>query len=139
VVSVEEKAGLRSGQVASKEMSASELLMTCRKGLDDVKTGGIFVNPGVVWEVPVYCPHGVRHEGSMTLFWASVRNVGTGRSDVKGEAPVGGPHEGKSTEAEHRDGAACSRDEGAVMDLDRRGCMVRGYALANREREEPRG
>ena len=77
VVSVEEKAGHRSCQVESKEMSASELLKTCRKGLDDVKTGGIFVNPGSVWGRPVYCPHGVRHEGSMTLFWAFVRNVGT--------------------------------------------------------------
>ena len=77
MVSVEEKAGPRSCQVESKEMSASELLTTCRKGLDDVKTGGIFVNPGSVWGIPVYCPHGVRHKGSMTLFWASVRNEGT--------------------------------------------------------------
>ena len=75
-------------------MSASKLLKTCRKPLADVKTGGIFVTPGAVWEIPVYCPHGVRHEGSMTLFWASVRNVGTGRAAAKGEARVGGPHEG---------------------------------------------
>jgi hypothetical protein len=120
-------------------MSASELLKTCRKGLDDVKTGGIFINPGPVWRIPVYCPHGVRHEGSMTLLWASVRNVGTGRSDAKGEARVGGPHAGESTDAEHRDGAACSRDEGSVMGLDRRGCIVRGYAVANLQREEPHG
>jgi hypothetical protein len=75
----------------------------------------------------------------MTLFWAPVRNVGTGRSDAKGEARVGGPHEGKSTDAEHRGGVACSRDEGSVMGLDRRGCIVRGYAGANRQREEPHG
>ena len=139
MVSVEEKAGLRSCQVESKEMSASELLTTCRKGLEDVKTGGIFVNPGSVWGIPVYCPHGVRHEGSMTLFWASVRNVGTGRSDAKGEAQVGDPHESESTDAEHRDGVARSREEGFVMDLDRRGCIVRAYSLANRQREEPEG
>src|SRR5918992_6385751 len=99
VVSVEEKAGLRFCQVGSKEMSASELLRTCRKPLDDVKTGGIFVTPGGVWGRPVYCPHGVRHEGSMTLFWASVRNVGTGRSDAKGETQMGSPHKSESTEA----------------------------------------
>ena len=58
-------------------MSASELLKTCRKGLGDVKTGGIFVTPGAVWGMPVYCPHGVRHEGSLTVLWASVRNGGT--------------------------------------------------------------
>ena len=139
MVSVEEKAGHRSCQVESEEMSASELLMTCRKDLSDVKTGGIFVTLGSVWRIPVYCPHGVRHEGSMTLLWASVRNVGTGRSDVKGEALVGSPHEGESTDAEHRGGAACSRGEGSVMGLDRRGCIVRGCSLANRQREEPRG
>ena len=120
-------------------MSASELLRTCRKDLGDVKIGGIFVTPGSVWGIPVYCPHGVRHEGSMTLLWASVWNVGTGRSDVKGEARVGSPHEGESTDAEHRDGAACSRGEGPVMGLDRRGCIVRGCSLANRQREEPCG
>jgi hypothetical protein len=58
-------------------MSASELLQTCRKCREDVETGGIFVTPGAVWGIPVYCPQGVRHEGSMTLFWAPVRNVGT--------------------------------------------------------------
>ena len=139
MVSVEAKAGPRSCQVENKEMSASELLRTCRKGLGDVKTGGIFIIPGSVWGLPVYCPHGVRHEGSMTLLWASVWNVGTGRSDVKGEARVGSPHEGESTDAEHRDGAACSRGEGPVMGLDRRGCVVRGCSLANRQREEPCG
>jgi len=139
VVSVEEKAGHRSCQVENKEMSASELLKTCRKGLGDVKTGGIFVTPGAVWGMPVYCPHGVRHEGSMTLFWAPVRNVGTGRSAAKGEARVGGPHEGESTDAEHRGGAARRRDEGSVMGLDQRGCIVRGYSRANRQREEPHG
>ena len=40
VVSVEEKAGLRSCQGESQERSASERLRTCRKGLGDVKTGG---------------------------------------------------------------------------------------------------
>ena len=120
-------------------MSASELLKTCRKCIEDVETGGIFVTPGAVWEKPVYCPHGVRHEGSMTLFWASVRNVGTGRAAAKGEARVGGPHEGESTEAEHRGGAACSRDEGSVMSLDQRGCIVREDSRANRQREEPHG
>ena len=139
MVSVEEKAGPRSCQVESKEMSASELLKTCRKGLGDVKTGGIFVNPGGVWGLPVYCPHGVRHEGSMTLFWAPVRNVGTGRSDAKGETQMGSPYKSESTDAEHRGGAACSRGEGAVMGLDRRGCIVWSYSLANRQREEPRG
>jgi hypothetical protein len=125
--------------VGCKEMSASELLKTCRKGLDDVKTGGSLVTPGGVWEEPVYCPHGVRHEGSMTLLQASVWNVGTCRSDAKGEAQVGRPHERESTKAEHRDGALCSREEGSVMELDRRECIVRSCSVANLQGEEPHG
>jgi len=38
VVSVQEKAR-RTRQVRVKETSGSEPLMTCRKGMDDVKTG----------------------------------------------------------------------------------------------------
>src|SRR6201982_1708488 len=36
-----------------------------------------------------------------------------------------------------RDGAARSRDEGSVMELDRRGCVVQPRPWANRQREEP--
>src|SRR5262245_30721985 len=97
---------------------------------------GSFVTPGAVWGKPVYCPHGVRHEGSMTLFWASVRNVGTCRPDGKGEPQVGNPHERESTEAGHKGGGVCSRAEGPVMGLDRRDAIVQGYPGANRQREE---
>ena len=132
MVSVEEKAGPRSCQVETKEMSASELLKTCRKGLGDVETGGIFVNPGRVWGIPVYCPHGVRHEGSLTLVWAPGRNVGTGRSAAKGETQVGSPHEGESTDAEHRDGLPRSSGEVPVMGMERRGQVTRLALVANR-------
>ncbi len=71
------------------ETSASEPLKTCRKDLGDVKTGGSFVIPGAVREESVYCPHGVRHGGGVTVLWASVWNVGTGRSAAKGEPQVG--------------------------------------------------
>src|SRR5260370_32323843 len=36
-------------------------------------------------------------------------------SDAKGEITSGSNREGQSTDAEHRDGAARSRDEGSVM------------------------
>jgi hypothetical protein len=75
----------------------------------------------------------------VTLLWALVRNAGTCRSAAKGEPQVGNPHEWESAYAEHGGGAACSRGEGAVMALDQRGCIVRAYAVANRQREEPRG
>ena len=117
----------------------SEPLRTCRKALDDVKTGGNLVNPGAVWEEPVDCPHGVRHGGGVTLIWALVRNVGTCRSAAKGEPQVGSPHEWESTEAEHRGGVVRSRVEGAVMALDRRDDIVWRDSVANLQREEPHG
>ena len=52
---------------------------------------------------------------------------------------MGGPHEDKSTEAGHRDGATRSRVEGSVMGLDRRGRVVQLWPGVNRRREEPRG
>ena len=52
-------------------------------------------------------------------------------SDVKGQATSGSNREGESTEAEHRDGAARSSDEGSVMGLERGGCVVQPRPLAN--------
>lgn len=51
----------------------------------------------------------------MSLIQAWVRNVGTCRPDVKGEAQVDSIHESQSTDAGHRGGAADSRVEGSVM------------------------
>src|SRR5882724_13043340 len=60
-------------------------------------------------------------------------------SDAKGEIASGSNREDQSTDAEHRGGAARSRDEGSVMELDRRGCVVQLRSRANRQREEPMG
>ena len=51
--------------------------------------------------------------------------------DVKGEATSGSSREGDSTEEKRRDGAARSSDEGPVMGLERRGCVVQPSSLAN--------
>lgn len=67
----------------------------------------------------------------MTLFQALVRNVGTCRPDVKGEVQAASRRKDQSTEAGHRGGNARSRDEGAVMALDRRGVVIWAYALGN--------
>ena len=69
-------------------------------------------------------PSGIRLGGGVNPDQALLWNAGTCRSDVKGEAQVGNPREGKSTDAGHRDGAVRSRDEGSVMELDRRGCGI---------------
>ena len=44
--------------------------------------------------------------------------------DGKGEITSGSNREDQSTDAEHRDGTAHSSDEGSVMGLERRGCVV---------------
>src|SRR5207244_134568 len=70
---------------------------------------------------------------------ALVWNVRTCRSDAKGQVSSGQNREDESTEAEHRGGAARSRDEGSVMGLDRRGCVVQPRPRANRRRKGARG
>ena len=58
-------------------------------------------------------------------------------SDAKGQATSGSNREGESTEAGRRGGAARSSVEGPVMGLERRGCVVRPWPLANWKQEEP--
>ena len=65
------------------------------------------------------------------MFQAPVRNVGTCRSDAKGDVQVAAPR-GPEYDAEHRDGVARSSDEGAVMALERRRNTVWLYRKANR-------
>jgi hypothetical protein len=52
-------------------------------------------------------------------------------SDAKGQAASGVNREGESTEAESRGGAARRSDEGSVMELERGGCVVQPWPLAN--------
>jgi len=68
-----------------------------------------------------------------------VWNVGTCRPDGKGETQMRRPHKGESTEAGHRGGAVRSREEGSVMELDRRDCVVQLYLGVNQKWEEPYG
>ena len=113
--------------------------MTCRKRIDDVETGEKSLPRDESGGCPDYGPDGIRHEGGVTLNRALAWNVGTCRPDAKGEAQMGCPHKSKSTDAGHRDGAARNSDEGSVMELERRGCVVQLWPGDNRRREEPRG
>ncbi len=54
----------------------------CLEGLQDKSKGDLF-----------YCLGGIRHKGSANLIRALVRNVGTCRSDDKGEIQVEDPQE----------------------------------------------
>ena len=62
---------------------------------------------------------------------ALVRNVGTCRPDAKGEVQVEAPRD-ERTDAGHRDGVACSSEEGSVMELERRRNTVQLYRKVNR-------
>jgi hypothetical protein len=85
-------------------------------------------------------PTGVRHEGGVTVILASMRNVRTCRSDVKGAGQAGSPCKTLSTKAEHRGGVARSSEEGSVMGLERRGGLVRwdcdGQPVTGRNRRD---
>ena len=56
------------------------------------KPGG-FTVPGQAQRIPVYWLGGIRHEGGVNLVLALLCNVGTCRSDVKGEIQVEDPRE----------------------------------------------
>ena len=113
VVSVGEKAG-DTGQVWITETSVSEPLMTCRKVPWRRRNQERVSLLGQGWEVPDDGPTGVRHEGGVTVILASIRNVRTCRSDVKGAGQAGNPC--KSTKAEHRGGVARSRPSDHIAD-----------------------
>jgi hypothetical protein len=113
--------------------------MTCRKRIGDVETGEMSLPRDESGGWPDCCPDGIRHGGGVTLGLAVARNVGTCRLDAKGDAQMGGPHESKSTDAGHRDGAARNSDEGPVMGSERRGCVVQLSPEVNQRWEEPRG
>src|SRR5918997_1686964 len=106
--------GKDTGQVWITETSVSEPLMTCRNIFWRHQERVPFLGQG--WGMPDDA--GVRHGGGVTVIRASMRNVRTCRSDVKGAGQAGGPC--KSTKAEHRGGVARSSEEGSVMELERR-------------------
>ena len=107
--------------------------------MDDVKTGGSSLLRDKLGGRPDFWLSGIRHGGGVTSVQARVRNLGTCRPDAKGEVQVGSPHEDERTEAGHRGGAVRSRDEGSVMGLDRRGCLIRPDPWVNLQGEEPGG
>lgn len=122
-----------------KKTNASEPLMTCRKTLNGVETGIETLSREAGGGGPVYGSTGVRHEGGVIVIQAWMRNVGTCRSDAKGDAQAGSPRKRLSTEAGHRGGATHSRNEGSVMELNRRGGVVRGYRAGHSHEEDSHG
>ena len=70
----------------TRKANVSEPLMTCRKRRDVIETRLQSLAWDKVWGIPVYCPDGGRQKGGASLVQAFMRNVGTWRSDAKGDA-----------------------------------------------------
>ena len=91
MVSVEGKGPVRRDQVGIREMNESEPLMRCRKADRCCQNLGAGASQGGAWRGPSYRPGGNRHKGGMTWMQAFVWNLGTCRSDAKGEIQVEAP------------------------------------------------
>ena len=112
-------------------MNASEQSMTCRKANQPTSKPDSVIDPGQLQALPVYGLKGVRRRGCMNLIQALVWNVGTCWLNAKGrEVAVFSGF--ASTDVSQRGGATRSSDEGAVMAVERRGCVIQPRAIANR-------
>jgi hypothetical protein len=132
VVSVAVNVGRISRRVRLREASASEPPVNCRKRIRRCQNRGVTLPPGSARGNPEACPSGIRHVGGAKLNQALVRNVRTCAPMQRERSQAVPNREDQSTEAERRGGAARSRDEGSVMEPDRRGCVVQPRSWANR-------
>jgi hypothetical protein len=89
------KGGTRFRQVRTGKANESEPLMTCRKRREVVEIGVQLLPRDEAWGTPVSRSGGGRHEGGASPVQALVRNVGTCRSDAKGELTSGRPTRGR--------------------------------------------
>jgi hypothetical protein len=85
VVSGPGKGEARPRQARTRKANVSEPLMSCRKVTDVIETGLRYQVRDRVWGKPFYCPDGGWQKGGASLVQAYMWNVGTWRSDVKGE------------------------------------------------------
>ncbi len=119
-----QKARETSRQVRSAKTNASEPSKTCRKLIDDAKTGRDSY------------PGNSVSDTCLRLTWHPAqrrRDRGSGldtepwnlSSRCKERSPSGQDREGESIDAGHRGGTTRSSDEGRVMRLERRGRVVR--------------
>ncbi len=111
-------------------MNASEQSKTCRKANQPTSKPDRVVDPGQLQALPVYGLKGVRRRGCMSLVQALVWNVGTCWLNAKGrEAAMSSGF--ASTDVSQRGGATRSSGEGAVMAVERRGCVIQPSDIAN--------
>lgn len=131
VVSESGKGGARPCQIRTVESNANELLMTCRKRRNDVKTGRESLTRD--------------KSGSNLLTGQTASGIKVARTRFRLLCGTWEPvtpmlrekHKERSskcqsTEAGYRGGVTCSSEEGSVMELERR-----GYPIRSETREQP--
>lgn len=74
-----------------QEATEKEPLKKCRKRTEDVKTGRMWLARDKLEMHLVYCFNGIRHKGGVNCIEALTRNIGTCRSDAKGEIQMETP------------------------------------------------
>ena len=120
--------------MSAGETNASEPLMTCRNPMKTPKPGGMDA-PGQGQTQPADGLSGVRHEGGVTPAQALMRNVGTCRSDAKGEVQVA-----TTTRRAYQCGAQGRTNPyergRPVMRLEQRGWAERLSSTSNWQQEE---
>ena len=131
-------------QVRAEKANESKPPMTCRKRIDDIKTGGesfsreesggyLSIAQAVsgikaaraqfrLWHGT--CEPGPRYRSDRSTGWTAPRSA-TARP------PSGRNHKGLSSDARDRGGPARSSDEGPVMGLERRGRVIRTRLVVN--------
>lgn len=116
-------------------MNASERSMTCRKANQPTSKPDSVVDPGQTQTITVYVLGGVRRRGCMSLIQALMWNVGICWLNTKGRGSTVFIVFA-STDVSHRGGATRSSEEGAVIAMERRGCVIRPIPVANHKRDE---
>jgi hypothetical protein len=117
------KGRTRSGQVGIVKSNASEPLKTCRKNTNDVETARL----GLAQDQHGRSLFMARAASGMKVARARFRLLcGTWEPVVPmlREQLKRRPLKSQSTDAEHRGGVTRSSDEGFVMELERRGCLI---------------
>jgi len=150
--SVKSRGGERCGkgaprvrQVRAEKANESKPLMTCRKRIDDIKTG----RESFFWDEPggdlptAQAVSGIKAARAQFRLWCGTCEpvapipirpftwACAATRPARGRTPSRRNGKGQSTDAEHRDGPTRSSDEGRVMGLERRGRVIRTRLVVN--------
>ena len=150
--SVKSRGGERCGkgaprvrQVRAEKANESKPLMTCRKRIDDIKTGRESFSRD---EPGGYLPtaqavSGIKAARAQFRLWCGTCEpvapilirpfiwACAATRSARGRTPSRRNGKGQSTVAEHRDGPTRSSDEGPVMGPERRGRVIRTRLVVN--------